>query len=78
VIESEKMDRQYNNKERKECVLARKIDLENHVKTPIPLLSVSLGLGESPNAMERSAVSLGDSLDFVLLPHGIRVSTGAL
>ena len=69
MIESEWKDRQYNNKEK--SVLARKIDLENHVKTPFPLLSVSLGLGESPNAVERSTVSLGDSLDFVLLPHGI-------
>jgi len=33
---------------------------------------------ESPNAVERSSVALGDSLDFVLLSHGIGVARGAL
>ena len=70
----------YNNKEKRQCVLARKIDLENHVKKLVraPAIGYSSWVEESPIAVKRSSVALGDSLDFVLLPDGHRVAGRAL
>ena len=66
----------YNNKER----LARKIDLENHVKK---LVRANVGPSSAGKRIQllwnvRSSVTLGDSFDFVLLSDGIGVAAGAL
>ena len=88
--DGEQTGRALYNKKEKTDGLARKIDLENHVKklallhapsVPPPPPS-ALGEEEDPTACAgttvRSSVTLGDSLDLILLPDGERVALRAL